>query len=315
MSCERVITHVGDHSAQRIVIAQCASAELPPAPRPVINSKNVNNFYAALLSVDWPEVVEKCKGKCSQLSESLTNTLINKFDICFPNKVPNTSNKRNPWVDTETINLKLLLFDTLNLKNKYPLEPRLADAADKIYAKYNAMIKRKRTNYYSELIKRDTNKSKRMWSVINIELGRKNNNRVDFTELIRDNHGQAFQSKHHAVDLLNKEFVTAAALCGAPAPDPLRCLRALSASVPPCDRSLKLRPFTPDEVVKILRVHIASKNSCDIYNLSASTLKQVGGPLCYVLSELYNLCIREGAIPQEIKKVKISPLYLVYYIL
>lgn len=304
-----VITRLSDHTAQKITIVNKSPVECASIPKRIYNTHNKYSFYTALESIDWPEVVVNSRNDCVSLAVSLLNILINKFDTCFPIKLPNANVTKYPWIDEEVWNTKLLLHDISVLKEKFPSYNHISDMYNSINSKYISMLKRKRTDYYSALINNAPNKCKKMWGVINKELGRKCHERADYTDVIKDSRGLAFISKKHAVDAINAEFISAATACGAPAPNVQRSLSAIATNIPECDCSLRFRLFTSHEVESILKIHIAPKNSTDIYDISASILRYVGPALSFVLSELYNYCIRQGTVPDSLKKVKIAPLY------
>lgn len=140
-------------------------------------------------------------------------------------------------------------------KKNFIIYSELVTFSDNLFARYNRLIKQKRTYYYTDLIKRNSNKSKCMWCMINSELGRTKNMCVAYTDLVSDANGLSLTSKLHLVVSLYLEFGTAATLCSAPAP--------ISWSSSNC--SLQFVPFTPHEVLKILSVHIALKNSTEVY--------------------------------------------------
>ncbi|XP_063544327.1 uncharacterized protein LOC134752589 [Cydia strobilella] len=142
-----------------------------------------------------------------------------------------------------------------------------------------------------------------------MELARKPRERVDYTDLLRDTDGKPFASKQQLADAVNREFVTAAAACGAPVPARARCRAHMAEWRDASDTSIRLIPFTLAEINVILKTAIASKNSTDIYGLSASLLRQAGFAISFVLSHLFNDCMKSGVYPDGLKKVKICPLY------
>ncbi|KAJ2952537.1 hypothetical protein O0L34_g6856 [Tuta absoluta] len=83
----------------------------------------------------------------------------------------------------------------------------------------------------------------------------------------------------------------------------------MSARLPASDLSLRFVLFTPCEVDKLMRSHIAPKRSTDMYGLSANILKGAITPILYVICQLFNMCLRSGTYPRSLKRVKISPLY------
>ncbi|KAI5643457.1 reverse transcriptase (RNA-dependent DNA polymerase) domain-containing protein [Phthorimaea operculella] len=304
-----VDAHLTDHIAQRIGIAR----HLPPTTRMTamrtFSQSNKTAFRAALESIDWCEIAQSHNNDCNLLTNSLINILINKFDICFPIKIKPIQIKPTQWIDADVINLKNVLFDILNIKSKFPDNNDLIKISDDYQVKYNSLLKSKRTQYFNNLIRDDPNKGKCMWRVINIELGRGSRDRLDYTDLIRDSSGQPYPTKIQLVNALNREFATAASKCGAPPADAPRAVSALCARAPASEVTLRITPFSADEIFGITQRDIAPKNSTDLYGLSASILKTSITPIACTMALIFNDCIRKGAYPQALKKVKISPLY------
>ncbi|KAI5630862.1 reverse transcriptase (RNA-dependent DNA polymerase) domain-containing protein [Phthorimaea operculella] len=304
-------THWSDHEAQRLTVPRLAARpESVVISKRVFSSKNKIAFADALESVDWLEIVNKHRGECVHFAMDVMNILINKFEICFPLKKTNMyQNNNSKWIDSEIIDLKLLLFDMINLSKRNPANTDLIEVTNNMLKRYNLKLKTKRTEFFDSIIQNCPNKCRGMWKAVNMELGRGSRDRVDYTDLIVDDSGNPFTSKLDLVNSLNGEFVTAAAACGAPAANTSLCLATMSSHQIPSDSSIWLRPFTPLEIVNILKKSIAPKNSTDIYGLSANLLRNVSLVICFVLSHLFNNCMRLGSYPDCLKKVKISPLY------
>ncbi|KAI5632155.1 reverse transcriptase (RNA-dependent DNA polymerase) domain-containing protein [Phthorimaea operculella] len=309
VSATIIDARLSDHTAQKT----CITRTVPNRPEPQIQRKftlaNKINFGNELESVDWANVINEGGDNCHQLAECLLRVLINKFNLCFPKKVVTFCPQLSPWVDEEVINLKGLLYDVINLKNIFPAVDAVNVFADKVSTWYGNQLNKKRTEYYDKTINTNNNKRRAMWSVINNELSRKCRERIDFSELIKECNGLPLSSKQEVVDALNREFVGAAASCGAPPADVRAALDSMTTHTPPLNRSVRLRPFTPGEVDKILCTNIAPKSSTDIYDLSPSLLKFVCLVINKPLSHLFNLSIKHGIFPEPLKRVKIVPLY------
>ncbi|XP_063391195.1 uncharacterized protein LOC134676740 [Cydia fagiglandana] len=263
----------------------------------------------ALESIDWQAVVAKHSSECKTLATTVINILTNLLNIHLPLKPLIVRPKQNPWIDNEIQDLKALAFEFTSLSIKYPDNIPLHDASSKLQKCYHYKLKTKRSDYFNSIINNNPNKSRAMWKAINIELARAPRDRVDYTELLVDSAGRTFATKQLAVDALNHEFVTAATACGAPAADRGRCISTLSNGYAAADCSLRLKAFTPDEVVNLFKYSVAAKNSSDAYGLSTNLLKQSSPAISYVLSHLFNNCMRSGVYPESLKKVKICPLY------
>ncbi|XP_047989814.1 uncharacterized protein LOC125229081 [Leguminivora glycinivorella] len=312
VSAACVCTNVSDHLAQRLIAPRPAAAR-PTAPLTVkgrvYSKNNKTSFVNALASIDWQAIVSKYKGDCTRFTEAVLCILVNLLNIHIPIKNTKVHLRSKPWIDPEVYNLKLLLFDYIQYTKDNPGNFTVGDTLAKLQIAYNQKLKTKRMDYFNSFINSNPNKNKAMWRAINMELARKPRERVDYTDLLRDTDGKPFASKQQLVDAMNREFVSAAAACGAPAPARARCRAAMAEWREASDTSIRLLPFTPAEIVLILKTAIASKNSTDIYGLSASLLKQAGCAISFILSHLFNDCMKSGIYPDGFKKVKICPLY------
>ncbi|XP_047998898.1 uncharacterized protein LOC125236251 isoform X1 [Leguminivora glycinivorella] len=303
-------TNLSDHAAQRLTVPRPPRHATPaPITKRVYSNKNRASFVSALDSIDWNRIVTTYLSDCNTFAKKVIIILTNLLDIHIPLKKIIPQRKVCPWIDSEIIELRLLSNELSNLSKKFPHNTSLIQSSEKVLNSYNRELKAKRTAYFNSVITNNPNKSKAMWSAINTELARKARERVDYTELLVDSANRPFATKQQAVDALNHEFVSAAAACGAPAANRGRCITALSRGYGASDSSMRLKPFTHDEVESIFKNLIASKNSTDTYGLSSKLLKQASPSICHVLDQLYNSCMRSGVYPDSMKKVKICPLY------
>ncbi|KAI5643542.1 reverse transcriptase (RNA-dependent DNA polymerase) domain-containing protein [Phthorimaea operculella] len=310
IAVKSVITNLTDHRAQRASVRFDDATERPVTFSRRITDANIASYRDALESIDWNTIIGNNNNNCETLADVITNILQSKFLICFPLKRNLPRKPGWQWIDDEIINLKSLLFDIMELSNKYPNDVNITAVATNFLTSYRLKLKDKRLNFINNLILNNDNKSKCIWNVINMETGRKRKERVDFTELIlKNNDGLLLTSKQEVVNTLNDEFIGAAARCGAPRANTARSVLILATTAPPCDSSLRLAPFTPDEVIQTLLNRIAPKRSTDIYGISTHLLKNVIVSICIAVCVLFNNCMRLGKYPAALKKVKISPLY------
>ncbi|KOB73572.1 Uncharacterized protein OBRU01_07373, partial [Operophtera brumata] len=278
------------------------------SPCPVIyTNANRCNFVTSIESVDWFEV-SQMQSTADGLSKTIVNILINKLDICFPLKRVTVRTKKDSWVTQDIVSLDFLLREIKYISLKFPTNVGLSNKLDEFQDKFNNILRTERSQFYCNIILNAKNTTKSMWEVVKLETGRSRRN-LDFVESIRTPDGFKYASKAEAVGAINSYFVNAAATCGAPATDVKAAMRALVGARAPADRSLRLRPFTPFEVFTIISKGVAHKPTKDIYEVSVSLMYAAAAPLAYILSILFNLCVRDGQYPQILKNVRVSPLY------
>ena len=76
----------------------------------------------------------------------------------------------------------------------------------------------------------------------------------------------------------------------------------------PNKNKLTLKETTPDEVMKVINV-LDGKKSGDIFNISPDLVKLNAQIISQILSIIFNLSIREGCFPSDMKVAKILPLH------
>ena len=72
--------------------------------------------------------------------------------------------------------------------------------------------------------------------------------------------------------------------------------------------SFFLKETTPDETLNIIKA-LNGKKSSDIHNISTDLVILTNHAVAQSLSIIFNLCIKEGHFPHEMKKAKIIPLH------
>lgn len=233
------------------------------------------------------------------------------MDICFPWK--NLLNahvlKKQSWITHDILNLKSLLFELIELKNKFPNNNELQLKIDELTTYYNKLIKRERTSFYSNMIIESRTTLKTMWHIVNIEKGKSNCSKTDYTEIINKAEGHKSRNKQEIVNLMNRQFVSAAEQCGAPKANIEEVALFLEEAYTQSDRSVRLQKFTTDEIYKIIMYKIANKPTKDIYDISVTILRLIACSLAEPLSVLFNRCLKNGVYPKVLKEVRVCPLY------
>ena len=76
----------------------------------------------------------------------------------------------------------------------------------------------------------------------------------------------------------------------------------------PNKSKLTLKETTPDEVMKIINI-LDGKKSGDIFNISPDLVKLNAQVVAQILSIIFNISIREGCFPSDMKPAKILPMH------
>jgi hypothetical protein len=304
-----VVTNIGDHYAVRLELTGRRKSPTTQT-RLVRDYSHLNraNFVLAMESVDWTNFVSS-SDKAETLATQLCRIISNKIEICFLFKPKTGTKSKESWVTQNVLNTKSLLLDCVKLYRKFPLNDALINRIHILNNKYNYEIQQCKAQFYSKQMSSTQNSSKSMWEVINKERGKTGRPAVDFTELIESTEGLKFNTKKEVVDAMNTRFIGAAVACGAPCAD-LDPVRAqLSAARAPADRSMRLTPFTVEEVLTIIIARIPHKTSKDIYGVSMDLFNSIAYTIAPALTHLYNACLRQGSYPKPLKISKISPLF------
>ncbi|XP_073954845.1 uncharacterized protein [Choristoneura fumiferana] len=304
-----VAAGVGDHHAVRVAVSRRGAP--PRDSRRVRDYSAINraNFVLAVSSIDWEDLVLRSGGSAGILATCVNNNLSQKIDVCFPLRKKNGDKTRNSWVTEDILNIKSLLFESIALGRKFPDNEVLKEWIDRLHSKYDSAVAQCKARYYTMRIINAQNSCKTMWDIVNRERGKAGRPAADITEIAVDSNGRKYSSKQDVVNAINARFVGAAAACGAPAADLGRVRQVLAATRAPADRSMRLTPFTRDEVHRIISAKISHKPSKDVYNVSMELLNSVADTMSPILAVLYNACLREGIFPEALKASKISPLF------
>ena len=202
---------------------------------------------------------------------------------------------RNEWISiglAKSSDIKNQLYDTwvsdknINNWNKYISYKRVFDS----------LKNKERFNYYDKAFKESQQDLKKTWSLINSILGRKRSNKL----LTFSNHDAAHNFNSYFVniadDLIIKTYGSDFNVSDR-SYDKYMCERQIV--------ELTELNFTTEDVG-----HIISKlnNSKGTY-FSPKILKLLSPVIGPVLANIFNLCVRDGYFPKELKVAKVIPLY------
>ncbi|KAJ2937209.1 hypothetical protein O0L34_g19205 [Tuta absoluta] len=134
--------------------------------------------------------------------------------------------------------MKSLLYDCMDLKLSFAHEEKLDSFISELSTKFLKTLKSAKSSFLCNKIDTSSNISKSMWQIVNIETGKTTGQRLDYTDVIKRQNGDSFESKLELVDAMNVQFLGAAAACGAPPADLRQACAVLRAACAPACSSM-----------------------------------------------------------------------------
>jgi hypothetical protein len=222
--------------------------------------------------------------------------VVNKY---FPYNVKNLSEKRMnmPWLNREAI-------DFINFKHKLFIKTKRKLVPYSLFKAYSALLKilieRLKRNYFKRKFLSNKGDSKLIWKSINDVLGRAC--KVSNVQRIIASNDIELTSPDLIAKEFNIYFNSIANITQSRLDNPKKNYENL---VPINNTSMFLIPTTPGEVLKTIDSLNAKKSS----DLPVKFIKYVGTEISSLLSNLFNLCFRNGCYPDLLKNAKIVPIF------
>ena len=258
---------------------------------------NVNLFKRDIEEIftNYSIEADVCPGmEFGRLLQFLTG-LLNKY---FPVKCKQISIKRlnMPWLNDRVVNLinkKHKLF--LALKRKH-----ISYGQFKSYCKILAeLINRLKQAYFKNRFKNALNDSKKTWTLINMIYGR---SKKRFVRLMKISEDTVSNDEQLIANKFN-EFFT-----GIPVEIENSITRSVlnyNNLVPMHNKTLYFQVTSPLEIFDIIQ-HFKKGGGL---NMPVKFLKIANVYLSRILSDIFNLCLKAGCYPEELKIGRLVPIY------
>lgn len=265
--------------------------------------RNQLRFKEILLDASWEEVLaSNCPNEASSL---FCNRFFEIFNDSFPLMATKKNKNYNPLNPFMSKGLLISRRKKIMLSRKIKLEKsEMLLAYYRTYRNiFNKLIKASKKSYFYKKIEKSNGNSKIIWNTINEALNNKSySSSIDNIVF----NGNTFNDQTDIANALNSHFSNIGNLVSDSAP---KVDKDFMDFLPPQEqRSFYLKPTSPIEIVNFV-VHMSSKKSTDINDLSIHLLKKVIQFIANPLSHIINLSIENGVFPDIFKITKCIPIF------
>ncbi len=307
VNTEILVTDISDHLPTVLV-----EDHLPKAKRPENNfflrrnhtSDNVNHLKQKLSDIKWHEELEDADA--NECYNKFVNTLTKLYDECIPvrkYKCKNKTEPRCPWISRG-------LLKSINTKNKLykkymqkPSEERF-NAFKRYRNKLNTLIRKSKKEYYNKRFESVKNNLRKTWKTINSIIGRnkKSNTQTNFI----DSNGCAISDPQVISEEFNNFFVNIGPKLASTIKTDGKCYHDYLKT--PSNSNMYMKPIVKEEVVKIIDSFNQNK-SAGHDNIGNFIVKRIANEISVPLTKIFNMSIRTGIFPDELKVAKVIPIY------
>ena len=206
-----------------------------------------------------------------------------------------------PWITSEIKNM-MHRRDFLKRKAVKTGSKQFHDAFTKVRNELNKLIKRTKTDYFTNTINNCDNKPKQMWKTIN-KLTNKNSKTTIITEVKHES--QSVTDVSSITNAFNTYFNEIGINL---ASNMEQSSRSPETYLSNCNSQFQMQNSTVIEVYKILSSIDVSK-STGHDGISNKLLKDLADIISYSLSLIFNTSINTGVFPNDFKTAIISPIH------
>lgn len=209
---------------------------------------------------------------------------------------------QDSWVDSNIVE------ESKTIKNLYWLSknintPEMKEQYNISKKAYSDKIRLQKQIYYQNKIDNASNSTKEIWNVVNSNLGR-NKKYVDITQI------------YHSDKFIYDKFSICEAFCNYFSDIPEQLLNATYKILGDgnctvgmnCCSSLFFDYISPEEIEMTLN-NMPNKPSSGYDEVPIKVIKYISKYLVYPLSYIFNLCIKLGVFPEQLKLAIIIPLF------
>ena len=261
----------------------------------VINEKNLHWLSESLRAKDW-DIIYHCTDP-NTAYDRLANVITETIRLTLPLKSVKRCSDQQPWL-TKGLSISIKRKNKLYLK--YMKNPNVENKNKyAIYRnKLTQLIRKSKTNHYSQLIKDSKGDSKKSWKVINDVLNRSHKQPV----LPDPGH-----SLSDLADDFNNYFVSIGENLSRKINQPqgTSFKQYLSGTYPD---SFFLMPTNGAEVFNII-MSMKNSNSAGEDEISSRILKAIANVIVEPLAYCINLSLLSGIVPCKTKIAKIIPIF------
>ena len=265
---------------------------------------NIAKLKQRLIDVKWQEILDNNNANDDY------NKFIETFDTLYNECVPLkkcTNNRRkepmSPWITKG-------LLKSINKKNKL-YKQYLHSPSNKGLQKFktyknklNMLIRKAKRKYFFSKFEQSKNNMKQTWNTINNILGR--GKKQSAHNKFKDDIGNVFINPEDISNQFNDFFVNVG-------PKLASNIQSTGKSYfeylkNPINSSMYMKPIVEMDITRIIEKFNPNKSAGDD-NIGNFIIKRVAKEIVKPLTQIFNLSISTGSVPEKLKIAKVIPIY------
>jgi len=299
-----VISDISDHFMTLVAFPPLHKQKSKTVFHRSFNQDAKNQFRDALSRISWEHVCS-LNDVDGSFSEFWT-TFSALYDIYFPLKRVKLNRNLHALNGFMT---KGLLTSRANknllhrISIRYPTHENIEKY--KTYRNlFNTLMRKSKSNYYSDLLSANKHNSKKTWDIYNEILCNKKNSSSSFKLNIN---GNITDDPLDVAEQFNAFFSSVGAEISNSIPN------INPPNLTPNEPPNNLPPFefdhiNPTHICDILKA-LPPKKSCDLYGISNSLLKFISSQIAVPLAHIFDLSLKNGVFPSALKKSRVVPIF------
>ena len=265
---------------------------------------NCEKFREKIEGTSWDHVLNEPDLKTS--FDKFYDTLYDKFNSHFVDKKIRTSVKHTPLNEWFSDKLKKQRNKFERLKILAKKDPSVRPRLNRFRNKYFRNIQKEKKNFYKNKLIDCEGDSKKIWSVLN-RIWHPGKNKNANIEALKDKDGNLVTDSEGCSEIFNEYYNNFTNVIRDAMPiHPTKNFKEYLGTPP--NTSFLLKGVSQNEIVKVL-AKMSPKKSVDINGMSVNVLKKCRNELSGVLSVLFSRSLKEGFVPDQMKKSRIVPIF------
>ena len=265
------------------------------------SDRNIKFFAEKLSNIKWTSN----SNNVNKIYDCFLSNYVDVFNECFPLQEFKKRKKcNNPWFTNE---LRKKCKRKCQLYKKYIRNPTTyrKDMYKTYRNKVNNAVKRAKSEYFKNKFQNASGNIKKIWKLINSSVGKSSSDKTMPDFIV--NNDSAIYNKNEICSLFNEYFINIGPTLNNKQDTDPQCNDPCS-NIDFNERTAFFKPITPKEIIDIVSTFKNDKSS-GYDDVNIKLLKKVIHIVCYPLSEIFNLSLSTGIVPDKLKIAKVIPVF------
>ncbi len=269
-----------------------------------LSALNIEKIKSDLVTTDWTFLSTLNVEDSFKAFIEKVNLILDKYAPLKTKTIPSKYIIRDKWMTPGLLKSSFVL-DKMYKKCIGKSKDSIEHADYVTYRnRYNSLKRFAKKKYYSDMICKFKHDSKKLWATLNDIIGKKNDkSSISDTFIIED---KTVTDPHTISNEFCKYYSTIGSTFASKIPNSkYNPDRFLKGNFP---HSLFLQPTDSEEIKKIIR-NFKNKKSYGFDGISSSIFKNFAHELAHPISQIFNMSITNGIVPDIMKIAKVIPVY------